>query len=539
MGQIKIENLSFSYPLCDKKVIDGISLDIKDGELVLLCGKSGCGKTTLLRQLKKELSPHGEKSGKIFISGKNIDDLTMRESAEKIGFVMQNPEMQIVTDKVWHELAFGLENLGLSRSEIRLRTAETACYFGIDKWFNKKTSELSGGQKQILNLASVTAMQPQILLLDEPTAQLDPIAAENFLFTVGKINRELGTTVILTEQRLEEAFACADRVVVMDSGRIVFDGTPEEAGRSISVLPEFMRSAAPAAVRIFGESAEGKCPVTVREGRALLKEREHENEFVFTEKSFEKINAVELREICFRYEKNGKDVLGNLSLEIPANSFFTILGGNGAGKTTLVKIISSTVLPYSGKIKIFGKNPQKSSAKIAVLPQEVQAIFTAKTVRLDLKEIEKDEKKIAETAKLVRIENLLDMHPFDLSGGEQQRAALAKALLCEPEILLLDEPTKGMDAEFKSDFAEIINSLKKRGCTVIMISHDVEFCAKYADLCAMLFDGEIASASSAHRFFNENRFYTTAAGRMARGIIENAVTDEDIRLCLKEKSSQL
>lgn len=239
MEQIKIKNLTFSYPLESKRAIDDLSLNIQSGEFILLCGESGSGKTTLLRHLKKELAPHGEKSGGVFFNGADVADLPLRESAEKIGFVMQNPDLQIVTDKVWHELAFGLENLGLEVDEIRLRTAEMASYFGINEWFNKKTTELSGGQKQLMNLASVMAMHPEVIILDEPTSQLDPIAAENFLFTVGKINRELGTTVILTEQRLEEAFAYADRVLVMDEGRLVFDGAPEAVGQKLGELPDF------------------------------------------------------------------------------------------------------------------------------------------------------------------------------------------------------------------------------------------------------------------------------------------------------------
>ncbi|MCQ2485416.1 MAG: ATP-binding cassette domain-containing protein [Clostridia bacterium] len=536
MEQIKIENLSFSYPLSDKKAIDNLSLSIDGGEFILLCGKSGCGKTTLLRQLKKELAPHGEKSGKIYIDGQKSDEMPLRESAEKVGFVMQNPDLQIVTDKVWHELAFGLENLGLDTAEIRLRTAEMVSYFGINEWFNKKTNELSGGQKQMLNLASVMAMHPDILILDEPTSQLDPIAAENFLFTLSKINRELGTTVILTEQRLEEAFAYADRIVVMDNGGIAFDGTPEKVGEKLSTLPTFLKSAAPTAMRIFNRVGDsGVCPVTVRDGRGWLRGKECEKEFIFEEKTVSEKKAVELKDICFRYNKNEKDILKNLSLKIPEKSFFAILGGNGAGKTTLMKIISSLLAPYSGKVKIFGQKPKKCETKIAVLPQDVQAIFTEKTVMLDLKSTEKNEEKIMRISKQLYIENLLNKHPFDLSGGEQQRAALAKVLLCEPKILLFDEPTKGMDAEFKNVFASVIRSLVESGCTVIMISHDVEFCAKYADVCAMLFDGEISACSSAHSFFNRNRFYTTSANRMTRGIIKNVVTDEEICLCLNEK----
>ncbi len=536
MEQIKIENVSFSYPLSEEKALDNISLEISAGEFILLCGESGCGKTTLLRQIKKEFSPHGKKSGRVLIGGEDTDGLSLRSSAEKIGFVMQNPDSQIVTDKVWHELAFGLENLGLGRDEIRLRTAEMASYFGINEWFNKKTAELSGGQKQILNLAAVMIMHPDIIILDEPTSQLDPVAAENFLYTVSKINRELGTTVIITEQRLEEAFAYADRVIVMDKGGIIFDGAPKAVGEKLNVLPKFLSLAVPTAMRIFSAAGDkGECPVTVRDGRRWLSGKSCKSECSHKEKNLSEMSAVELKDICFRYEKNGEDVLRNLNLKIPEKSFFAILGGNGVGKTTLLRIISSVASPYSGRVKIFGKTAKKSGVKIAALPQDVQALFTCRTVLLDLKEIQNDEEKIKRVSELVKTENLLDRHPFDLSGGEQQRAALAKVLLCEPDILLLDEPTKGMDASFKADFAKIVRSLIKNGCTVIMISHDVEFCALYADCCAMLFDGEITACAQTDKFFGSNRFYTTAACRIARGIIKNAVTQEDIVLCVNEK----
>lgn len=535
MEQIKIENLSFSYPLDDRKAIDNVSLEIKSGEFILLCGKSGCGKTTLLRQLKKELSPHGKKDGRILIEGKNADELTLRESAEKVGFVMQNPDLQIVTDKVWHELAFGLENLGLKNSEIRLRTAEMASYFGINEWFDKKTTELSGGQKQIMNLASVMAMHPDILLLDEPTSQLDPVAAEKFLHTISKINRELGISVIMTEQRLEEAFCYADRILVMSEGKLVFDGTPDETGSMLDKLPAFFQSAAPTPMRVFNQNnGEGICPVTVRDGRKWLEKTKHRNKVENNETTDESSAAVEIREVFFRYDKSGKDVLKNLSLRIYENELLSILGGNGAGKTTLLRLIAGSLLPYKGKIKIFSESQKKSNVRIASLPQDVKALFTSKTVELDLMQVESDSEKIADIAKLTKIEGLLKKHPFDLSGGEQQRTALAKVILCNPKILLLDEPTKGMDAEFKNDFADIIQILKKRGVTVIMISHDIEFCAKNSDRCAMLFDGDIASCAPTRAFFNENRFYTTAANRMARGIIDFAVTDEDINLCLNE-----
>lgn len=535
MEQIKIENLSFKYPLCEDFALNNVSLKINKGDFILICGESGSGKTTLLRQLKKELIPQGEKSGKVLFENTEIDKLSLRESAEKIGFVMQSPDTQIVTDKVWHELAFGLENLGMDKDKIRLRVAEMASFFGISEWFNSKTDELSGGQMQILNLASIMVMHPDVLILDEPTSQLDPIAGENFLFALSKINRELGVNVILSEHSLEEAFKYADTLVVMDKGAVAYEGKPEDVEPLLSSLPEFLSYAVPGTMRIFNKAnGKGECPLSVRDARLWLENIPHKTECEKSNTFIGKNNAIELKDVCFGYAKNNAEILKNLTLNIPDKSFFAILGGNAAGKTTLLKIMSGLLSPFSGKVKIFGEKQKKSNKKIAVLPQDVKALFTAKTVLLDLMQVENDNEKIKAVSALTEIENLLDKHPFDLSGGEQQRAALAKVLLCESDIVFLDEPTKGMDAEFKTRLAKIINTLKSKGVTVVMISHDIEFCASYADQCAMLFDGEIACVGNTKAFFNENRFYTTVANRISRGIIKNAVTDEDILSCLKE-----
>ena len=186
MECFKIENLSFTYPTRNEKTLDGVDLEIMHGEFITVCGKSGCGKTTLLRMLKSSLSPHGTIEGRVLFDGVPLDSVSLRDQASKIGFVMQSPENQIVTDKVWHELAFGLESLGFSNGEIRTRVSEMASFFGISDWFHKNVSELSGGQKQLLNLASVMVMQPQVLVLDEPTSRLDPIAAGEFLKTLEK-----------------------------------------------------------------------------------------------------------------------------------------------------------------------------------------------------------------------------------------------------------------------------------------------------------------------------------------------------------------
>lgn len=541
MAEIKIENLSFSYPLSEKKVLDNVSLSIASGEFVLLCGRSGCGKTTLLRQIKSEISPKGTKKGKVYVDGEDVDKMTLRDSSQKIGFVMQNPDNQIVTDKVWHELAFGLENLGLNNEKIRLRVAEMASYFGISSWFEKNVDELSGGQKQLMNLASVMAMHPEVLILDEPTSQLDPISAENFLSTVDKINKELGITVIITEHRLEEIFPCVDRVIAMEEGKIIADGTPAQIGNRFESLPEFLRLSAPTAMRIFNEvNSNGDCPVTVREGRAWLK-----NQKIFPTANHikdvvpENEVVLEAKEISFRYSKNSHDVLNNLSFRACKGELLAILGANGSGKSTLVKLLSAIARPYSGKIMINSKNLEKYKftelyKTVSVLPQNVQALFTSKTVKSELAEVSTKDSDVKEIMKLLGLERLSESHPYDLSGGEQQRLALAKVLLKGTQIIIMDEPTKGMDAEFKSVLADIISKLKSEGRTIIIISHDIEFCAKYADRCAMLFDKTITSVTDRRSFFNENRFYTTAANRMSRGIIEGAITDEDVAICLKE-----
>ena len=541
MAHIQIQNLTFSYPTAkEKHALEGVSLSIEKGEYVVLCGKSGSGKTTLLRHLKSVLTPHGKRSGEILFNGTPIEKVSNRDQSSKIGYVMQNPDDQIVTDKVWHELAFGLESLGIDQKTMRARVAEMACYFGIQDWFHRDVANLSGGQKQLLNLASIMAMQPEVLILDEPTSQLDPIAASDFLNTVRKINLELGTTVIITEHRLEDIFPYADRAIVMDGGRVIADDTPRNIGKLLYAQHNDMFAAMPTPVRVFyAAGADGACPLTVREGRNWLTQA-----FPVTPKTAafpttaapEEIEhpALSMKELWFRYEKDSPDVLRSVSAQVPVGSLFAIVGGNGAGKSTTLKAICGICRPYRGKVKVFGKPMEKyKSAELfrnclAMLPQDPKSLFVKKTVREDLAEMTGDEKKIARIAATCEIENLLDSHPYDLSGGEQQRAALAKVLLTEPRLLLLDEPTKGIDSFFKEKLAGILCKLKQQGVTIVMVSHDVEFCAKYADLVSMFFDGQILTTDTPRRFFGSNSFYTTAANRMSRHVFSMAVTAEDV-----------
>ena len=545
MDAYTIRNLTFSYPEQRRRVLDNLSFAVKQGEFIVLCGPSGCGKTTLLKHLKTVLAPHGKKTGEILFTGKALEQLDQREQSSQIGFVLQSPDNQIVTDKVWHELAFGLESLGFDTPTIRLRVAEMASFFGIQNWFYKDVSELSGGQKQLLNLASIMAMQPQVLILDEPTSQLDPIAAAEFLATVGKINRELGTTVIMTEHRLEEAFPLANRVLVMDEGRLLCEGSPEEVGEILKTKEHGMFLAMPVPMRIYGAVENTlPCPVTVREGREWLQN-------LARERPLRPLPPVEehqpppgvkpiisMDEVWFRYSKEGQDVVKGLSLEIYSGEFFALVGGNGTGKTTSLSLLSGLNKPYRGKILIKGQPISNKilGTQLGVLPQNPQTLFVRKTVAEDLQEVlnetklskEERETKIENIAKLCRITGLLARHPYDLSGGEQQRAALAKVLLLEPSTLLLDEPTKGMDSEFKQAFATILQDLLAHGVTIFMVSHDVEFCASYAHRCALFFDGSIVSMDIPRRFFSGNSFYTTAANRMARHLLPQATTAEDV-----------
>ena len=535
----EIRDLSFSYAGADAKALDGVSLTVNRGEFVVFCGRSGCGKTTLLRHLKTVLAPHGKREGEILFCGVPLDEVSEAEQAAKIGFVMQDPDDQIVTDKVWHELAFGPESLGWDQKRMRAAVAEMACYFGIQDWFRRDVAQLSGGEKQLLSLASVMVMHPEVLILDEPTSQLDPVAASDFLSTVRKINVELGTTVLISEHRLEDVFPYADRAVVMDGGKITAADGPRNVGRILYEKNDPMFSAMSSPVRaFFGSQPEGECPLTVREGRAWLGRSVPDGAKMPDEQAAEKEEAgaaaLKFKEVWFRYEKDGKDVLRGVDAVIPEGCFFAIVGGNGAGKSTFLKTACRVLRPYRGKIEIFGKDAGKYKSGelfngcIAMLPQDPKCLFVKKTVAAELEEMSGDAARRDEIAGLCEITHLLDRHPYDLSCGEEQRVALAKVLLTDPRLILLDEPTKGMDSSFKESLAALISSLKERGITVVAVSHDVEFCARYADLVGMFFDGQILTADTPRRFFGGNSFYTTAANRMSRGILNGAVTVEDI-----------
>lgn len=565
---LEVRDLCFAYPNEEKRAIDHMSLTVKEGEFIVLCGKSGCGKSTFLSHLKTPLTPHGKRKGEILFKGQPIQEMSNREQSHRIGFVLQNPDNQIVTEKVWHELAFGLESLGVPTSEIRIRVAEMASYFGIQGWFYKNVNELSGGQKQLLNLASIMAMHPDVLILDEPTSQLDPIAASDFLETVKKINRDMGTTILLTEHRLEDVFPAADRVIVMDQGKILAEGDPSYIGKVLKEKNHQMFLAMPVPMQIYSKvNSDDACPITVRDGRQWLdhicmekgivpihRDMVIENSKKREKKKEEKKVLLECKDLWFRYEKETPDVVKGLNMKLYEGEFYCLLGGNGTGKTTTLSLISRLRKPYRGKVLLNGKDIRRYSDKelfrgyLGVLPQNPETLFVKKTVELELFEmiggpkekrdeeydIEMDKKEAIEgIIKVCHLEGLLHRHPYDLSGGEKQRLALAKILLLRPKLLLMDEPTKGLDSYFKEEFAEIIKLLLAQGVTIFMISHDIEFCANYGDRCGLFFDGSIAASGTPVEFFAGNNFYTTAANRMARKYVPEAITGKDVVAWLK------
>lgn len=562
MEILRVDGLKFSYPNQLKKALNNINFSIDEGDFVLICGESGCGKSTLLRHLKPELSPHGQVSGDIYYYSQKINDYSSKQLASEIGYVLQNPDSQIVTDKVWHELAFGLENMGLDTQSIRLRVAEMASFFGIQGWFRKNVNDLSGGQKQLLNLASIMAMQPKILILDEPTSQLDPIAAKDFIDTLVRINKELSTTIIMTEHNLEDIYSVCDKVIVMEDGKVICNDTNYKVVDILSGDKNHkMFKSLPTPSKIYNQLNEylegaSKSPLTVKDCRQWLNDSIDEVTITKLDDTETEINidekdreiAIELKDVYFQYTKTSEPTIRDLSFKVFKGEVYSILGGNGTGKSTTLSLVARQRKPQRGKIFINNIEMKKYNNKslyennLALLPQNPQSLFVFETVREDLEEVlilqNKDreyiDKEVKRVSKLLDIEHLLEHHPYDLSGGELQRAGMAKVMLLNPKIILLDEPTKGLDAYCKEEIGKMLMKLRNMGVTIVVVSHDIEFSARYSDRCAMFFDGSIVSEGTPKEFFLGNNFYTTVSNRIARNIFEDTLIYEDVvSLCKK------
>lgn len=455
------DDVTFRYPGSHGDVLSGVSMAVPAGAFALLVGGTGSGKSTLLSLAKPQIAPAGDRAGQVRVSGRPVDGLDGAAACE-VGYVFQDPDNQIVCDSVWHEMAFGLENLGTPQGEMRRRVAEASYFFGMGPWFHSDTDALSGGRKQLLALASTLVMQPRVLLLDEPTAQLDPIAARNFLHALFRVNRELGCTVVVAthEPELMADYAtCAFELV---------DG----------------------AVRPVEDLGRFKCEATLAERGALCDANAPA--------------AVSARGAWFRYGRDDDWVLRGLDLEVCQGEVHALVGGNGCGKSTLLALIAGTRRAQRGEVR------SAISAK-AMLPQDPKALFAEERVDEELMEWAHIGGYGADEVQAMMgelgVADRADLHPYDLSGGQRQMLALGKLLLVHPRLLLLDEPTKGLDRTARERVAGMIEAARRDGVTVIVSTHDLAFVRRVADRVSLMFDGELACTEPVGEFFRNNLFY--------------------------------
>lgn len=525
---IEVQGLSFAYPGAEAPVLEGLDWRVPQGAFALLVGGTGSGKSTLLSLLKPEIAPAGERTGDARVLGENVADMDVRASAERVGYVFQDPENQIVCETVWHEMAFGLENLGMSRDEMRRRVAETSYFFGLEDWLHRDTDTLSGGRKQLLSLAAVLALRPRVLLLDEPTSQLDPVAEKSFLHALFRVNRELGCTVVVATHQprpMLEYATCAYRIEggrvceVSDvaslghreglfSGEVPGWGASRRAKNGVfsSVSGQLgsldSRGGAPGAKKGLKSDKSGEFEAQIlsqddsgvpsRTGGRRILPKMHAG------------SATTLSEGWFRYDRVSGWVLRGLDVTFSAGAVHAIVGGNGCGKSTMLSVLAKTVKLQRGHM-------EHGAASAALLPQNPKALLVAETVRDELMEWAStcgyDENLARERAASLGLSGLDGRHPYDLSGGQRQLLALAKLLLIGPELLLLDEPTKGLDLFSRRIIARALRDHAKVGGTVIMATHDLDFAEQVADDVAMMFDGEIACMEPPADFFADNVFY--------------------------------
>ena len=525
---IEVQGLSFAYPGAEAPVLEGLDWRVPQGAFALLVGGTGSGKSTLLSLLKPEIAPAGERTGDARVLGENVADMDVRASAERVGYVFQDPENQIVCETVWHEMAFGLENLGMSRDEMRRRVAETSYFFGLEDWLHRDTDTLSGGRKQLLSLAAVLALRPRVLLLDEPTSQLDPVAEKNFLHALFRVNRELGCTVVVATHQprpMLEYATCAYRIEggsVREAADIASLGHREElfsdempgwggsrrakngifsnvGGQQGSFDPRAGAAGAKRGLK-SGKSAEFEAQIQPQDGSGAPTRAGGCRIFPKMHAG----SATTLARSWFRYDRTSGWVLRGLDAAFSAGAVHAIVGGNGCGKSTLLSVLAKTVKLQRGRM-------ERAAGSAALLPQNPKALLVAETVHDELMEWAStcgyDEAMAQERAASLGLAGLGDRHPYDLSGGQRQLLALAKLLLIGPELLLLDEPTKGLDLVSRRIIARALRDHAQAGGTVIMATHDLDFAEQVADDIAMMFDGEVACMEPPADFFADNVFY--------------------------------
>lgn len=544
MPIFQVNNLSYYYPESEKPALKGINISVEEGEFLLVAGGSGSGKSTLARALAGLVPDFygGVFSGRVLFKGRDICRMDRRKLSRHVGMVFQDPEKQLVKTEAEAEIAFGLENLGLPQQEMFRRVAEVMDFLDLAEAKGRFIDKLSGGQKQKIALASVLAMQPEAIILDEPTSQLDPASAEEFFNLIKRLNEEMGKTVVLIEQRLERCFHLADRVAIMKHGELIIEGAPQDvAVKSAAGGIPFI----PPVTRFFAGVGFSEIPVTVKEGRKILQEYiplQDGDTAPPQSKDFDKLTVndedavLELKNVWFSY-KDKRNVLREINLRIFPGEFVAILGANGAGKSTLLKIMSCLLFPDRGKVLFHGKECGKNQeiyqgGKAAYLSQNPNDYLFQDTVEQELDFTLKNFG-MPDGGRIDRILEKLDLkrhrnkNPRDLSSGERQRVALASVLVTEPDLVLLDEPTRGVDYALKADLGGFLVDLCKGGVSVAVVTHDVEFAAEYAKRVIILYDGKVVSDGPTKQVLGNSMFYSTQMARMCRGFAANIMTVED------------
>lgn len=516
MELFKLEQLTFQYPMNDTPSLKKIDLTIREGEFVLLCGSSGCGKTTLLKQMKREITPAGSLGGSITYCGVPLRQIDKEVSAREIGFVFQNPDNQIVMADVYSELAFGMENLRFSSAEMKRKIAELCSFFGMEGFLDKEITQLSGGQKQVLNLASVLLLQPRVLLLDEPTSQLDPVAAKEFLLFLKRLNEEFGMTILLSEHRFDDVYPLCSRVLFLENGAVELDAEPKQAVKQLSAeKSDFVPAQAFLSQRLRKQVDSGaEICLTVRENQRLIEQNlDRLPGWEPSVRSAEKTGQplLEVKRLFLKYTLEEAYVLKDLSLTLEQGKCTCLLGANGSGKSTLLKAIAGILKPQAGKIKWMGE--QRS---VTYLPQNPLLFFSFERAEEELYSVCAEKEKIERLVSYLELTHCMPKHPHDLSGGEQQRLMIACGLLRETALLLMDEPAKGLDQRMKARLGDLLQEYQQNGGTVLLVTHDVDFAAGYADNCCLLFNGSTVSEKGTADFFAGNYFYTTNINRMVR-----------------------
>jgi energy-coupling factor transport system ATP-binding protein len=553
---VEIEGLSYWYPGRREPALSDVSLGLSPGEFVLLVGASGSGKSTLCRAVNG-LVPHfygGRIAGHVKVAGMDTASTEVRDLARVAGMVFQDPENQMVAENLVSEVAFGLENIGLDRLQMRKRVEEVLASLRLSSLRDKRVSELSGGEKQKVALASVLVMHPQVLILDEPTSQLDPISADDFLSTLKSLNDELGLVVLLAEHRVERCFHFADRVVVMDGGRIEFAGEPGEMaswskGKRWVMLPPI--------TRLFLDGEDNNPPLTVKAGRMKVAELAgngsragREPPAAGTEAASESPRArkktgggraplIVAHDLWHVYD-NGTEALRGVDLEIEQGEFVAVMGENGSGKSTLVKHFNGLLRPSKGRVLVEGLDTRKAEvAQLArtcgMLGQNPRSQLIADNSEAELEASlramrvprESWGRMIDETLKLLEIEPFRDFNPEDLSCGERERVALASVLVYGPRMLVLDEPTRGVDQKTKERLSEHLRRYNSEGNTVVLVTHDLEFAAECCTRVLLMGGGRILADGDKHRVLAESLFFTTQYNKCFRGVADGVVTREE------------